>query len=79
VLSLIITVTVDDLHTGLRSRELVGFCFAGWAVGSLLSAPLPVYLLLRPMTARRRWLWGSVIAGFALALWYGVNIITSVR
>ena len=59
-----------------KQRAMLKVIFVFWAVGSLLSSPVPIYTLLRPMTLRNRFIFGFGIILVGVALWLGVKRIT---
>jgi hypothetical protein len=76
VASLTLSVIGDDIrsHAILRS-EIPRVAFVFWALGTLSSSPVPICFLLMPMTRRRRFVAGTVLAAVALALWIGIKRI----
>jgi hypothetical protein len=77
VVCLALTVIGDNLRIGaINSREFLRVAFVFWAVGSLLSSPVPIYALLRSMTPRNRLIFAFVIVLAGVALWLGVKRIT---
>ena len=55
VVSLTLCVLADNLwnHAILRG-DVPRVAFVFWTLGTLLSSPVPIYFLLRPLTPRRR-------------------------
>ena len=77
IVSFTFTVIGDNLRLGSMHRsEILRVAYVFWALGTLLSSPLPIYFLLRPLTWRRRYVFGIAIAAVALALWLGIKRIT---
>jgi hypothetical protein len=77
IASLIFAAINDDLQSGsFRMREMRGFVFVSWAMGALLSSPVPVYFFLQPLSTRWRLVFGVAIAAVGLALWFGISKIT---
>ncbi len=76
VASLALSVIGDNIwnHAILRD-EIPRVVFLFWALGALSSSPVPVYFLLKPLTPRRRYIAGAVIAGVAIALSLGLKKI----
>jgi hypothetical protein len=77
IASLTLSVIGDNLRVrAIDHREIVSVTFIFWAVGSLLSSPVPLFQLLRPMTPRNRLIVGcsTILAGGAL--WFAVKRIT---
>lgn len=76
-LSLSVAVIADNLRLNAIRRSDIGSVFyVFWALGTLLSSPLPIYFLLRPMPVRQRYIAGIAIAAAAVALWLGLKRIT---
>lgn len=71
ILDLVCSIIIDDIRVGMRfgARELFSVPYEFWLFGTLLSAPLPVYFVLKPLPRRRRYIVGSVIAACAVALY----------
>jgi hypothetical protein len=67
---------IAKYHDTMRPSEIAGVVFVLWVSGTLLSSPLPVYLLLRPMPSRKRYIASIAVAAAALALWFGMKKIT---
>jgi hypothetical protein len=77
ILSLAFTVVEDNLRlNAIYPSEIAGIAFLFWALGTLLSSPVPIYFLLRPLAPRQRYAFGVVLAVAALALWFGIKRIT---
>jgi hypothetical protein len=73
VFSLMLSVIFDNLRVNaIDRREIVSVSFLFWAVGTLLSSPVPAFLLLRSVTPRHRYVFGALI----VVLWVGVKRIT---
>ena len=67
---------VAKYHDTMRAGEIASVVFVLWGIGTLFSLPLPVYLLLRPMSSRKRYIASIAVAAVALALWLGMKKIT---
>lgn len=77
VVSLTLSVIGDNLRIrAINNRDLLRVTFVFWAVGCLLSSPVPIYRLLRSMTPRNRLIFGFAIVLTGVALWLGVKRIT---
>ena len=77
VLSLALSAIGDNLRIGaIDRRELLKVLFVFWAVGNLLSSPVPTYVLLRSMTVRSRLIFGFAMVLAGVVLWLGVKRIT---
>src|SRR5881296_2722705 len=77
IVSFTFTVIGDNLRLGSMHRnEIVWVTYVFWAIGTLLSSPLPIYFLLRPLPRRRRYVFGIAIAAVGLALWLLLKRIT---
>jgi hypothetical protein len=77
IISIALAVIGDNLrlHAIFRS-EILPVTYVFWAGGTLLSSPLPIYFLLKPLALRQRCIVGIVIASITLALWFGLKRIT---
>jgi hypothetical protein len=74
IISLTLTVVGDNLRLGpMPSSEIARVAFVLWTSGTLLSSPVPIYFLLRPLTWRQRCVSGVVIAAVSFALWLGLK------
>ena len=77
IASLTVTVIADDLRLGSMPRsEIVSVMYVFWTMGILLSSPLPIYLLLRPLQRRQQNIALIVIGAVALAMWIALKRIT---
>lgn len=77
VASLTLSVIGDNIgNHAISRREIPRVAFVFWALGILSSSPAPIYLLLSPLTPRRRYIAGAVIAAVAIALSLGLKKIT---
>jgi hypothetical protein len=77
VASLTLSVIGDNVRSrAILRSEIPRIAFVFWALGTLSSSPVPICFLLMPMTRRRRFLAGTVLAALALALWIGLKRIT---
>jgi hypothetical protein len=71
------TVIADDLRLhALHQSEIAPTAFVFWATGTLLSSPLPLYLFLKALSSRERYLACILIAVIATALWFGIEAAT---
>jgi hypothetical protein len=76
IASLTLTVVGDNLRQGrMPGNDVARIMFVFWTSGTLLSSPVPIYFLLRPLTWRQRGFSGAAIAVIALALWLGLKRI----
>lgn len=76
VASFSVTVIIDNLLArAIYPRQIATVLFGFWALGTLPSSPVPVYFLLRPMTPRRRYLYGIAIVAIGVGLWFGIKRI----
>ncbi len=77
VASFSVTVIVDNIRLGaIYPSQIAGVLFGFWAIGTLLSSPLPIYFLLRPMASSQRYRYAIAIVAIGLALWFGIKKIT---
>ena len=77
ILSITCAIIGDNLRlNAIHRKELVGAAYVFWACGTLLSSPLPIYFLLRPLETRRRFIVGGIIVIVALTLGLGIKKIT---
>jgi hypothetical protein len=77
IVSTMSAVIGDDLRLNAVYRsELSSLAYVFWASGTLLSSPLPIYFLLKPLAMRQRYIASIVIGAIALALWFGIKRIT---
>ena len=76
VASLDLSVIADNfrLHA-IRGREAVSIAYPFWVLGTLLSAPVPVYFLLKPLTRQRKYVVGSLILIVAAALYLAMGFV----
>lgn len=76
VVSLTLSVIGDNLRlNSIHGREVISVTYGFWVFGTLLSAPLPVYFILEPLSRRRRYIIGSVIIIIAIGLYFGGALI----
>jgi hypothetical protein len=77
VLDLTFSVVGDDVrvHMLFRAREIISAVYIVWALGTLVSAPLPIFFILRPLPGRRRYVVGSLIVVIAVALLLGAKFV----
>lgn len=77
IFSIILAVIGDNLRlNAIGGREILSVAFVSWVIGSVVSSPLPIYFILKPLPRRKRYLAGFVIALVAVALWIGTTFIT---
>ncbi|MFI5114193.1 MAG: hypothetical protein ACHP7J_03535 [Terriglobales bacterium] len=80
ITSIVLAVIGDNLRlNGLNAiyrREIPSVAYVFWAGGTLVSSPLPIYFLLKPLALRQRIIVGIIIGAIALALWIGIKRIT---
>jgi hypothetical protein len=77
VLSITIAVLADNLRLhAIHRNEIPSVAYVFWAGGTLLSAPFPIYFLLRPLKARQRYIAAVAIGAVAFLLWLGIRKIT---
>jgi hypothetical protein len=77
VVSLIVSGLAANLGMdAFKQGVMFKVVFVFWALGSLLSSPVPIYTLLRSTTPRNRLIIGVAIAIVGVALWLGVKRIT---
>lgn len=70
ILSLALSVVGDNLRLkAIHGHEIASVAYVFWLIGTLLSSPLPVYLILKPMAPRRRYIVGSIILVVGVALY----------
>jgi len=75
VLSMALSVVGDNLRLhAIRGREMLQVGYGFWVLGTLLSSPFPLYLLLRPLPRGRKILAGigALVVGWALYLSFGL-------
>jgi hypothetical protein len=70
------SLTLTVISDGIPRSQIASVTFVFWALGTLLSSPVPIYFLLRPSTPRQRYVYGIAIATTAIALWLGLKGIT---
>jgi hypothetical protein len=76
VLSLALAVAGDNLRLhAIHYIEVPGLVYGFWAIGVLLSSPVPVYFLLRALKGRRRYVAGILVVVVAVALWLGFSLM----
>ena len=77
IISVDLSVIGDNLRlNAIHRSEIPSTAFVLWAGGTLLSSPLPVYFLLKPLAPRRRWIVGIMITLTVLLLWLTIKRIT---
>lgn len=73
VASLTWAVIGDNLRlNSIHGREILSVAYGFWAIGTLLSSPLPIWLVLHPLKRRQRYIVGVAIAGVGLAILFGM-------
>jgi len=76
VLSLVLSDVGDNLRLhAIQGQEILAVAFGSWTLGTLISSPLPIYMLMRPLEKRQRIIVGLIIAVAALALYVGAGLI----
>jgi hypothetical protein len=60
----------------IYGSEIPSLAYVFWAGATLLSSPLPIYFLLKPLALRQRYIASMIIGAIALALWLGIKRIT---
>jgi hypothetical protein len=77
IISIAAAVVGDNLRlNAIHRSEIPSVAYVLWAGGTLLSSPLPVYFLLKPLAPRQRYIVSMLIGAVALALWLGLKRIT---
>src|SRR5579863_10179540 len=77
IISIVCTIVGDNLRlNAIHRSEVAALAFVFWAGGTLFSAPVPVYLFLRQMDIRQRYIWGVILALVALVLAVCIKRIT---
>jgi hypothetical protein len=77
IASLTLAVLADNVRLkSLHQSQIGAVAYTFWAIGTLLSSPLPVYFLLRSMAPQRRYVLGIVIVVIIVGLWIGIKRIT---
>ena len=77
VLSLTLSCIGGAVPIGAMGQKgILRAIFVFWAVGSLLSSPIPIYLLLRSATPQRRYVFGFIIVVVGVVLWLAMKRIT---
>ncbi|MGA9389504.1 MAG: hypothetical protein WBV69_03570 [Candidatus Sulfotelmatobacter sp.] len=77
VTSITLAVIGDNIQTNVVQRnEILSTAYVFWAGGTLLSSPLPIYLVLKPLAPSKRFIFAMVIGVIALTLWVGIKKIT---
>lgn len=77
IISIVLAVIGDNLReNAIHRSEIPSMAYVLWAGGTLLSSPLPIYFLLKPLALRQRYIVGIIIGATALALWFGLRRIT---
>jgi hypothetical protein len=77
IASLTLTAIADNLRLGPVPRgEIITIAYVFWSMGILLSSPLPIYPLLRPLQRQQQKIAFIVIAAVALAMWVTFKRIT---
>jgi len=74
IVSIVLAVVGDNLRLNTIHRSQVpSVAFGFWAGGTLLSSPLPIYFLLKPLRSRQRYIVAILILAIALALSLGLK------
>lgn len=77
IISIVLAVIGDNLRVNAINRsQIPSVAYVFWAGGTLLSSPLPIYFLLKPLALRQRFIVGIIVGAIALALWIGIKRIT---
>lgn len=77
IISITLAVLGDNIRlNAIHHGEILEMAFVFWATGTLLSSPVPMYFLLKPLTPRWRILVSIMIGLIALSLWLGLKRIT---
>jgi hypothetical protein len=77
IISMVLAVIGDNLRlNAIHRSQIPSVAYVFWAGGTLLSSPLPIYLLLKPLALRQRYIVGIIIGVVAVALWFGLKRIT---
>ena len=77
VFSLVLSVIGDDLRLhSIHGREVFSIAYVFWVLGSLLSSPLPIYFVLRPLPRPKKYVFGFVILASGAALYLGIGLVT---
>jgi hypothetical protein len=77
IVSVVLAVIGDNLRlNAIHRTEIPSTAFVFWASGTLLSSPVPIYFVLKPLPLRQRYLGGIIIVAIALGLWFGIKRVT---
>lgn len=77
IISIVLAVIGDNLRLNAIHRdEIRSAAYVFWAGGTLVSSPLPIYFVLKPLAPRQRYIVGVIIGAIALGLWFGLKRIT---
>jgi hypothetical protein len=77
IISITLAVIGDNLRmNAIHRSEIPSTAYVFWASGTLLSSPLPIYFVLRPLALRQRCVVGIIIGTISLALLLGIKRIT---
>jgi len=77
VISITLAVVGDNVRlNAIQRNEILSVAYVFWAAGTLLSSPFPIYLLLKPLAPRQRYIAFVLIGLIALALWLGIKKVT---
>ncbi|MBZ5722492.1 MAG: hypothetical protein LAO03_19295 [Acidobacteriia bacterium] len=77
IISVVLAVIGDNLRlNAIHRSEIPSVAYVFWVVGTLLSSPLPIYFLLKPLVPRQRYIVGITIGAVAFVLWFGLKRIT---
>lgn len=77
VASLTLAVLVDNMRLmSVSSHEALSIVYLFWATGTVISLPVPLYVLVRPVSPPRKYAVAAAIIMVAVILWLGVIQIT---
>jgi hypothetical protein len=77
IVSIVLAVVGDNIRlNAIHRSQIPTVAFVFWAGGTLLSSPLPIYLLLKPLSSRRRNIVAIMIMAVAIVLCLGLRRIT---
>jgi hypothetical protein len=74
ILSLTLTNIADSIRlNAIHKSEIYSEFYVFWALGTLLSLPVPVYFTLKPLARLYRYVACVLIGAIAVALWLGIK------
>ena len=77
IISTVLAAIGDNLRlNAIHRSEVPSVAYVFWAGGTLLSSPLPIYFLLKPLVPRQRYVVGIIVGAVAYVLWFGLKRIT---